>query len=302
MAKPNPVDGKPTGVFIPGGDAVLGLRHPRPRARRSRCSCTRTRSPRACRRRRRNTVRRNAAILPAYSFVLGLLALLGWVAIAAGTKPIGGRRQAQRAAGASRSCSRTPSRRGSPAWPSRRSRSGHSSLRRSCRSRRRTPSPATSTRSGSSPTRPSSRRPRSPSSPRWSSSCSRWSSCCCSTSRTRSTSSCSVASGSCRPSRPSCCGLYTRWLHRWALLAGWAVGMAYGTWQAWNVANPRAGINHFGGSLANMPGHRPARLHRAHRVRHQPGRRGRAHVRPARRQGARRRRRDDPWRLLRRLR
>ncbi|WP_299931141.1 monocarboxylate uptake permease MctP [uncultured Nocardioides sp.] len=37
----------------------------------------------------RNTVRRNAAILPAYSFVLGLLALLGWVAIAAGTQPIG---------------------------------------------------------------------------------------------------------------------------------------------------------------------------------------------------------------------
>ncbi|UUZ61516.1 hypothetical protein [Nocardioides sp. B-3] len=37
----------------------------------------------------RNTIRRNAAILPAYSFVLGLLALLGWVAIAAGTTPIG---------------------------------------------------------------------------------------------------------------------------------------------------------------------------------------------------------------------
>ena len=48
-------------------------------------------------------------------------------------------------------------------------------------------------------------------------------------------------------------GLYTRWLHRWALLAGWAVGMVYGTWQAWNVTNPRAGIDHFGGSLANMP-------------------------------------------------
>jgi solute:Na+ symporter, SSS family len=48
-------------------------------------------------------------------------------------------------------------------------------------------------------------------------------------------------------------GLYTRWLHRWALLAGWAVGMVYGTWQAWNVANPRAGIDHFGGSLAQMP-------------------------------------------------
>ena len=37
----------------------------------------------------RNTIRRNSAILPAYSFVLGLLALLGLVAIAAGTKPIG---------------------------------------------------------------------------------------------------------------------------------------------------------------------------------------------------------------------
>jgi len=48
-------------------------------------------------------------------------------------------------------------------------------------------------------------------------------------------------------------GLYTRWLHRWALIAGWAVGMVYGTWQAWNVANPRGGINHFGGSLAQMP-------------------------------------------------
>jgi SSS family solute:Na+ symporter len=27
-------------------------------------------------------------------------------------------------------------------------------------------------------------------------------------------------------------GLYTRWLHRWGLLAGWAVGMTLGTWMA----------------------------------------------------------------------
>jgi SSS family solute:Na+ symporter len=27
-------------------------------------------------------------------------------------------------------------------------------------------------------------------------------------------------------------GLYTRWFHRWALLAGWAVGMASGTYMA----------------------------------------------------------------------
>ena len=25
-------------------------------------------------------------------------------------------------------------------------------------------------------------------------------------------------------------GLYTRWLHRWALAAGWAIGMALSTW------------------------------------------------------------------------
>ena len=37
----------------------------------------------------RRTGRRNAAILPAYSLLLGLLALLGYVAIKAGTKPIG---------------------------------------------------------------------------------------------------------------------------------------------------------------------------------------------------------------------
>lgn len=38
----------------------------------------------------RDTVRRNMAALPAYSFVLGLLALLGYMAIAAGVKPTTG--------------------------------------------------------------------------------------------------------------------------------------------------------------------------------------------------------------------
>ena len=36
----------------------------------------------------RNTIKRNMAALPAYSFVLGLLALLGYMAIAAGIKPL----------------------------------------------------------------------------------------------------------------------------------------------------------------------------------------------------------------------
>ncbi|UAL30162.1 sodium:solute symporter [Nocardioides rotundus] len=47
--------------------------------------------------------------------------------------------------------------------------------------------------------------------------------------------------------------LYTRWFHRWALLAGWAVGMVYGTLTAYNVVNPVTG-GHFGSSLAMVPG------------------------------------------------
>jgi solute:Na+ symporter, SSS family len=41
----------------------------------------------------RNVVRRNAAMLPAYSLVLGLIALLGYMAVAAGVKPAGGNAQ-----------------------------------------------------------------------------------------------------------------------------------------------------------------------------------------------------------------
>lgn len=47
-------------------------------------------------------------------------------------------------------------------------------------------------------------------------------------------------------------GLYTRWMHRWALFAGWAVGMAWGTWLAYGVASPEQ--DHFGGPLVNFPG------------------------------------------------
>ena len=93
MAATNPVTNKPNGVFIPGpgtdvkpgyfayatlalGSAMALFMYPH--------SITATLSSNS-----RTTIRRNAAILPAYSFVLGLLALLGWVAIAAGTKPVG---------------------------------------------------------------------------------------------------------------------------------------------------------------------------------------------------------------------
>ncbi|MFD8866857.1 monocarboxylate uptake permease MctP [Streptomyces sp. NPDC059590] len=47
-------------------------------------------------------------------------------------------------------------------------------------------------------------------------------------------------------------GLFTRWFHRWALLAGWAVGMVYGTMAAYGVATPTQ--KHFGGSQKEIPG------------------------------------------------
>ena len=47
-------------------------------------------------------------------------------------------------------------------------------------------------------------------------------------------------------------GLYTRFFHRWALLIGWAVSMIYGTYTAYSVVNPATG-KHFGGSLATIP-------------------------------------------------
>ena len=88
MESTSAVTGKQTGVFIPAsgqywayatlalGSAMALFMYPH--------SVTATLSSK-----NRNTIRKNASILPAYSFLLGLLALLGWVAIAAGTKPIG---------------------------------------------------------------------------------------------------------------------------------------------------------------------------------------------------------------------
>jgi SSS family solute:Na+ symporter len=88
MATPSPVTGTATGAFIPNtlqlwpyatlalGSAMALFMYPH--------SVTAVLSSK-----NRNVIRRNASILPAYTFLLGLLALLGFVAIAAGTKPIG---------------------------------------------------------------------------------------------------------------------------------------------------------------------------------------------------------------------
>ncbi|MFC4005344.1 monocarboxylate uptake permease MctP [Prauserella oleivorans] len=42
--------------------------------------------------------------------------------------------------------------------------------------------------------------------------------------------------------------LYTRWLHRWGLVAGWFVGMFWGLLLLYNIPNPATGKEHFGGS------------------------------------------------------
>jgi SSS family solute:Na+ symporter len=46
--------------------------------------------------------------------------------------------------------------------------------------------------------------------------------------------------------------LYTRWLHRWALVAGWVVGMGYGLYLLWIIPNPANGRLHFGGSALTL--------------------------------------------------
>jgi solute:Na+ symporter, SSS family len=43
-------------------------------------------------------------------------------------------------------------------------------------------------------------------------------------------------------------GLYTRWFHRWALLAGWAAGLVAGMVMLYDTPNPLTGKEHFGGA------------------------------------------------------
>ncbi|MCW0212119.1 MAG: sodium:solute symporter [Pseudonocardia sp.] len=46
--------------------------------------------------------------------------------------------------------------------------------------------------------------------------------------------------------------LYTRWLHRWALVAGWVVGMGYGLYLLYLIPNPASGKLHFAGSALTL--------------------------------------------------
>ena len=42
--------------------------------------------------------------------------------------------------------------------------------------------------------------------------------------------------------------LYTRWFHRWGLVGGWIVGMGLGMYMLYQIANPATNHAHFGGS------------------------------------------------------
>jgi len=48
-------------------------------------------------------------------------------------------------------------------------------------------------------------------------------------------------------------GLFTRWFDRWALLAGWLAGMVFGTVAAYRVSSPTA--SHWAGSVDTLFGH-----------------------------------------------
>ncbi|GLW06567.1 solute:Na+ symporter, SSS family protein [Microtetraspora sp. NBRC 13810] len=47
-------------------------------------------------------------------------------------------------------------------------------------------------------------------------------------------------------------GLYTRWFHRGGLVAGWVAGMGAGVVMLYNIPNPATGKEHFGGSAFSL--------------------------------------------------
>jgi SSS family solute:Na+ symporter len=47
-------------------------------------------------------------------------------------------------------------------------------------------------------------------------------------------------------------GLYTGWFHRWGLVAGWFAGMGLGMWMLYQIPNPATSHKHFGGSAFKL--------------------------------------------------
>jgi solute:Na+ symporter, SSS family len=251
MATVNEATGKPTGAFLPGvgqgwayatlalGSAMALFMYPH--------SVTASLSSNS-----RNTIRRNAAILPAYSFVLGLLALLGWVAIAAGTKPIGldGEPNAQLV---------IPQLFEDmfPAWFA-----GVAFAAIAIGAL--VPAAIMSIAAANTFSRNIYKEWLKPdATPKQEAKVSKLMSLLVKafalvfvlTLDKQNAINFQLLGGIwILQTFPAVVfSLFTRWFHRWALLAGWAVSMVYGTVEAYQVVNPVTG-KHFGGSLALMPG------------------------------------------------
>ncbi len=251
MATVNEATDKPTGAFLPGvgagwayatlalGSALALFMYPH--------SVTASLSSNS-----RNTIRRNAAILPAYSFVLGLLALLGWVAIAAGTEPIGldGEANAQLV---------IPQLFEDmfPAWFA-----GVAFAAIAIGAL--VPAAIMSIAAANTFSRNIYKEWLKPdATPKQEAKVSKLMSLVVKafalvfvlTLDKQNAINFQLLGGIwILQTFPSVVfSLFTRWFHRWALLAGWAVAMVYGTVEAYQVVNPVTG-KHFGGSLALMPG------------------------------------------------
>ncbi|WP_243395443.1 monocarboxylate uptake permease MctP [Nocardioides currus] len=251
MATTNEATGAPTGSFVPGvgqswayatlalGSALALFMYPH--------SITASLSSDS-----RNTIRRNAAILPAYSFVLGLLALLGWVAIAAGTTPIGldGEPNAQLV---------IPQLFEDmfPAWFA-----GIAFAAIAIGAL--VPAAIMSIAAANTFSRNIYKEWLKPdATPAQEAKVSKLMSLIVKafalvfvlTLDKQNAINFQLLGGIwiLQTFPVVVFSLYTRWFHRWALLAGWAVAMVYGTVEAYQVVNPVTG-KHFGGSLAAIPG------------------------------------------------
>ncbi|HET7352386.1 MAG TPA: sodium:solute symporter [Marmoricola sp.] len=251
MAATNEATGKPNGAFIPAADqmwayATLALgsalalfMYPH--------SVTATLSSES-----RTTIRRNASILPAYSFVLGLLALLGWVAIAAGTEPIGvdGEPNPQLVV----------PQLFEDAFPSWFAGVAFAAVAIGAL----VPAAIMSIAAANTFTRNIYKEWIKPSathaeeakvSKLMSLLVKAFALVFVLTLDKQNAINFQLLGGIwILQTFPAIVfSLYTRWFHRWGLLVGWAVGMVYGTWAAYDVVNPVTG-KHFGGSLAAIPG------------------------------------------------
>ncbi len=249
MATPNPATGAPTGAFIPSaaqfwaygslalGSAMALFMYPH--------SITATLSAKS-----RNTIRRNAAILPAYSLVLGLLALLGWVAIAAGTKPIGldGKANAQLVI----------PQLFEDTFPSWFAGIAFAAIAIGAL----VPAAIMSIAAANTFTRNIYKEwIKKDATPKQEAQVSKIASLLVKafalvfvlTMDKQNAINLQLLGGIwILQTFPAIVfSLYTRWFHRWALLAGWAVGMTFGTIAAYNVSS--AATSHFGGSLAAVP-------------------------------------------------